>query len=73
MEYVIVLKAGRVNCASEPGVFCRFKGLRRYGTIHHCNLFDERLYDDGGSIKRCDKCLSELQPAQSSLFPHVQD
>lgn len=60
----IPIVCGATTCASEPGVFCRFLGSIRFGSVPVCTLFPSTLESytfletdtPDGWIQRCDAC-----------------
>lgn len=65
------IDCGATTCASAPGKFCRYLGVRRFGTESICLLFSRedrrrgvqfaRVSDDGdpdGWAKRLPECLA---------------
>ena len=59
----IKIEAGETTCASEPGKFCQFVGVRGMGTQHLCLLFPSndssysRLEDRDGWLQRLPECM----------------
>ena len=57
------IECGETTCASAPGVFCSFMGVKNFGCIPVCMLFQETLEvsdtSDGpgtGWTQRCNTC-----------------
>jgi len=65
----ISIDCGETTCASTPGVFCKFFGTRKFGSVSLCNLFTNPnpgykesessmpLEDKNGWVQRCKQCL----------------
>jgi len=64
----LYIVCGEKTCASEPGKFCRFVGVKNFGTVYVCLLFPEleapgdtsSTYlkeNDEGWLARCTQCL----------------
>lgn len=55
-----VISAGEKTCASEPGKFCEFCGVKKFGTLPWCMLFNQELGTlngkDDGWLERLDEC-----------------
>jgi len=61
-ELRIYIRCGESTCASEPGKFCGYLGVRKFGREWVCMLFPSdqpytRLHDKDGWIQRCDACV----------------
>ena len=63
------IDCGKETCASEPGKFCQFVRLARFGTIYFCQIWHEysnkyplplETVDgtDEGWLKRRPECLA---------------
>jgi len=61
MKATIEIEMGEKTCAIEPGKFCKFLGSSSIGQKFHCMLFGEKVFDEGGWLQRCPKCLEELK------------
>lgn len=61
----LVIESGEKTCASAPGRFCQYLGVKAFGTKHVCLLFrddfgnEAELAEDvpGGWLQRHIKCL----------------
>jgi hypothetical protein len=59
----IKIESGETTCASEPGKFCQFVGIRGIGTQYACRLFPSsddscsRLEDRDGWLQRLPECI----------------
>jgi len=59
------IECGEKTCASEPGKFCRFFQVSRFGTIPSCKLFSEQgargnwepLEEKDGWLQRHPECI----------------
>ncbi len=71
MKFTVKLEieCGETTCASEPGMFCKYVGAVKFGTVPVCMLFP---FDRGGHytflrevtdeprkgwLKRCTACM----------------
>ena len=62
LKYTIEIECGEKTCASEPGRFCGWFGVGKFGWGSWCMLFDEKLFDSThGWVERCEKCLEEVK------------
>lgn len=68
-KLTLTIDSGATTCASEPGKFCRFFGLKKFGSTPVCLLFPENpgMKDVGGTtylkekdgwVQRCPACLT---------------
>lgn len=61
MKRSIEFECGGTTCASEPGKFCRFLDMGRWGAHPHCTAFNHPLFTDGdglsGWLQRCEPCM----------------
>ena len=62
------LKCGEGTCASEPGHFCPYVCVQRFGTIFICGVFNTELEYKRGWLQRCQECLKhEVQVTKKSI------
>lgn len=68
MEATLKFEIGERTCAVEPGKFCRFFRVARFGTVPTCLLFSglnkgngvKILAEKDGWVQRCQECLDEF-------------
>lgn len=55
----IAVESGETTCASEPGKFCPWARVKRFGTVWVCSLFEMKsLHDDeNGWLQRLPECI----------------
>ena len=66
VTYSVEVTCGLTTCASSPGKFCPFQGVRRFGCQPYCMLYMEDLAEHtsgnrAGWVKRCDKCVAKSE------------
>lgn len=61
----IEINCGDTTCAEEPGKFCRYLRVSRFGSAYHCQLFSEfeekrleTLQEKDGWLQRHPRCLA---------------
>lgn len=76
-ERSISFVTGEKTCASTPGEFCRWVGVKSFGMKHVCMLFgDARLFENepGGWLMRCQQCLDAFrQVAPAAVRVRVEE
>ncbi len=66
MKSVIEFEHGETTCATEPGKFCMFVYVRKFGMETVCHLFGNEPLDahlEGakkGWVARCPQCLEKF-------------
>lgn len=57
---------GETTCATSPGNFCRYLGVRNFGTVPVCTLFGgiSLFENEDGWVARCRECLDAEQVAE---------
>lgn len=66
----IKINCGEKTCASKPGNFCNFLGVRNLGTKSCCLLYTdhgsplELFENDNRWIARCQPCLDQVNPGK---------